>query len=87
MVTQIAGEEDFPIEYCGFDGSTPISVERELMDDNVIYTGKIERGGIISKILDKGSVQEDSLSRNNKESLQLYRKKQISDEMFVNTCM
>ena len=56
------------------DALNPISVEKQLMDDDQIYTRKIERGKIISNVLEKGNAREDSLSKNNREVLKLYRK-------------
>ena len=77
LVRQIAEEEGLPSEYCDVvvpDTLRPVSVEKELMDDNLIYNRKIEHGKIICNILENGCVQEDSLSKNNKECLKLYRK-------------
>ena len=87
MVRQIADGEGLPAEYC--DIETPdalgcISVEKELLDDDQIYSKKIERGKIISNILEKGSAREDSLSKNNRETLKLYRK-QMSTRNLSNT--
>ena len=77
LVRRIAEEEGLPPEYCDMevpDALRPVSVEKQLMDDDKIYSGKIERGRIISSVLEKGSVREDSLSKDNREVLQLYRK-------------
>ena len=46
------------------------------MKDGQTYTRKIERGRTICKILEQGSVRENSLSlsTNNREALKIYRK-------------
>ena len=66
MVRQIAEEEGLPHEYCDIDTpeteEDPLPVEEELMKDDQTYIGKIERGRAIWKILEQGSVREDSLS-------------------------
>ena len=67
LVRQIAEEEGLPPEYCDIEVSDtlrPISVEKELMDDENIYTRKLERGRIIANILEKSSAREESLSKN-----------------------
>ena len=77
LVRQIAGEEGFPEEYCDIevpDALRPISIGKELMDGDQIYTRKIEHGKIIASVLEKGSAREDSLSKNNREVLKVYRK-------------
>ena len=77
LVRQIAEEEGLPPEYCDIevsDALRPISIEKELMDDDRVYTRKIEHGRIIASVLEKGSAREDSLSKNNREVLKLYRK-------------
>ena len=77
LIRKIANEEGLPPEYCNLNGSDSItldSVEKELLNDSELYAEKIERGKLICNIVDKGTVQEDSLSGNNKEALKLYRK-------------
>ena len=78
LVRQIADEEGLPHEYCDIDtpgtGEGPLPVEEELMKDDQTYTGKIERGRAIWKILEQGSVREDSFSKDNREALKIYRK-------------
>ena len=77
LVRQIAEEEGLPLEYCDIevpDALRPISIEKELMDDDRVYTRKIEHGKIIASVLEKGNAREDSLSKNNREVLKLYRK-------------
>ena len=84
---QVADEEGLPPKYCDIetpDAVRSISVEKEVMDDDQIYTRKIERGKIISTILEKGGAREDSLSKNNREALKLYRK-QMSMRNLCNT--
>ena len=77
LVRKIAEEEGLPPEFCDMevpDALRPVSIEKQLMDDDQIYSRKIECGKIISNVLEKGIVQEDSLSRDNREALTLYRK-------------
>lgn len=77
LVRQIAEQEGFPPEYCDIevpDALRPISIEKELMDDDRVYTRKIEHGRIIASVLEKGSAREDSLSKDNRSVLKLYRK-------------
>ena len=65
MVRQIADEEGLPHDYC--DIETPdteedqLPVKEELLKDDQTYTRKTARGGTICKILEQGSVREDSL--------------------------
>ena len=87
LVRQIAEEEGLPLEYCNTeipDALKPIYVDKQLMDDEQIYSRKIERGRIISNVLEKGSAREDSLSKDNREALKLYRK-QMSVRTLINT--
>ena len=86
LVIDIAGEEGFPTEYLNIketDALPSKSIEKELLDDDRIYSEKLERGKVICSILEKGSVREDSLSKKNKESLELYRK-QMSTRSLLN---
>jgi len=84
LIIQIAAEEGLPAEYCDIevsDALNPISVEKEIMDDDQIYTRKIERGKIITNILEKGNAREESLSKSNREVLNLYRKQMSTRNM------
>ena len=78
MVRQIAEEEGLPHEYCDIGTADmeeyPLPVEEELLRDDQTYTRKMERGRTICNILEQVSVQEDSLSKNNREALKIYRK-------------
>ena len=78
LVRQIADEEGLPHEYCDIDTPDteegPLPVEEELMKADQTYTGQIEHGRAIWKILEQGSVCEDSLSKDNREALKIYRK-------------
>ena len=77
LVRQIAEEEKLPLEYCNMevvdDALNPISIKKQLVDDDQIYKRKIELEKIISNVLEKRSVREDSLSKDNRELLKLYR--------------
>ena len=59
LVRQIAEEEGLLLEYyCDIetpDALNPISVEKEVMDDDLIYTRKIEHGKLITNILENGN--------------------------------
>ena len=74
LVRQIADEEGLPHEYCDIGTADmeehPLPVEEELLKDDQAYTRKIERG----RILEQGSAREDSLSKNNREALKIYKK-------------
>ena len=78
LVRQIAEEEGLsPEYYCDIetpDAVNPISVEKEIMDDDQIYSRTIERGKIITTVLEKGNAREDSLSKDNRDALKMYRK-------------
>ena len=78
LVRQIDDEEGLTQEYCDIDTPDteegPLPLEEELMKDDLSYTGKIERGRAIWKILEQGSVRENSLSKDNREALKIYRK-------------
>ena len=77
LVKQIAVEEGLQPEHYDIeilDILNPISVEKQLMDGDLIYKRKIELGKIITTVLEKGNVQEDSLSKDYREVLKIYRK-------------
>ena len=77
LVSQIAHEEGLSQEYCDIETAEeedPLSVEEELLKDDQTYTRKIDRGRTICKILEQGSAREDSLWKNNREALKIYRK-------------
>ena len=78
VIRKIAEEENVPLEWCDLGESDAVSltiVEKELMDDEEMHKKKIERGKMICNILEDGNVEEDSLSRCNKDALRLYRKR------------
>ena len=78
-VIKIAQQENIPIECCSV-ANTPVSMldtpslREDMLRDNKIYLYKIEIGKQISSIMDEGIVQEDSLTRDRKEALELFRK-------------
>ena len=74
LVQKIAQEEGYHA-----DNISSSSIEKELMNDNQVYTRKIEYGKTIASILEKGTIQEESLSRDNMEALKLFRKQMISN--------
>ena len=67
LVRQIADEEGLPHEYCDIETpdteEDPPPIEEELLKDDQPYTRKLERRRTICKILEQGSVPEDSRSR------------------------
>ena len=50
-------------------------LEQDLLQGNKIYLNKIELGRKISIIIEKGVVQEESLTKEQKEALELFRKR------------
>ena len=77
LIIDIAGEEGFPTKYLNIQApdALPLKcIEKELSDDDLIYSEKLERGKIICNILQSSSTREDSLPKKNKECLELYRK-------------
>ena len=74
-IEQIAQQENIPIELCAQSSSRTLkSLEEELLQTNQEYLEKIELGKRIALIIDKGTVREESLTRNHKEALDLHRK-------------
>ena len=71
-IEEIAHREGipFPKENDNDDGD----LEEELLRGNRIYLDKIELGNKINGIMDKGVVREQSLAKEYKEALGLYRK-------------
>ena len=58
------------------------NLEEELLQDNRDYLDNIELGKQINTIIDKGVVQEESLSKHRKDALDLYRKQKPTRDMF-----
>ena len=70
LVQKIAHEEGYHADDA--DKSNPSAIEKELMNDEQVYTRKIEYGKTIAEILDKGVIREESLSKDNMEALQIF---------------
>ena len=76
-IKEIALQEGIPVDNIL---SSPTSVlyasklKESLLDDNQQYLDKIELGNQIASIIDEGVVREESLNRDHKEALDLYRK-------------
>ena len=51
-------------------------LEKSLLSDNQLYLEKIELGRNISTILDKGTIQEESLTKERKLALDLHRRQE-----------
>ena len=76
-IIQIAAEEEYTIESSKEQQTSAmdiISLEEELHRTNSKYIERIELGEKIAIIISKGSVREESLTKNYKEALDLYRK-------------
>ena len=58
------------------------NLEEELLQDKRDYLDNIELGKEINTIIDKGVVQEESLSKHRKDALDLYRKQKPTRDMF-----
>ena len=79
LLQKIAQEEG----YHAYDAekSSPSTIEKELMNDEQVYTRKIEYGKTISTILEKGVIREESLSKDNMEALKIFRKQMTSNHL------
>ena len=74
---EIAHQEEIDISNCIETQSTPVttqSLEEELLKENQEHLDKLELGKQIARIINKGTVLEESLSRDRKHALDLYRK-------------
>ena len=75
-IEEIAHQEGIPIPKEIVD--TPVfdeeNLREDLLKDNQLYLDKIELGKKIAVIIDEGVVREESLTRDRKLSLDLYRK-------------
>ena len=75
---EIAQQEEIDISNCIEIQPTPTittqSLEEELLKENQDYLDKLELGKQIAQIINKGTVLEESLSRDRKNALELYRK-------------
>ena len=70
-------EEGLPIEFNDIETSVtlnPILVNKNVMDGQKIYERRIRRGKIVSNMLEKHNVREESLSKINRECLKHYIK-------------
>ena len=75
-IEEIANQEGIPIpkeiiEASVFDVE---NLREDLLKDNQLYIEKIELGKKIALIIDEGMVREESLTRDRKQALDLYRK-------------
>ena len=76
-IEEIAQREGVPINLCDDAKSNKLdtkSLRDELLHNNQDYLDKIELGKQIAAIIDEGVVREESLKREYKEALDLYRK-------------
>ena len=75
LAREIAQQEDAPLECIDTQMVIDTKTLKEvLLQDNKEYLDKIELGKDIAIIIDEGVVQEESLTRERKEALELYRK-------------
>ena len=84
LVREIAQEENAPLECIEDQIDTPVdeeTLEDELMKGNQLYLDKIELGKQITAIIEKGIVKEESLTKNRKDALYLYRKQRAGRGM------
>ena len=79
-VVEIAQQEGIPIDCCD-DQLKPFSCDMyiqslraDLLKGNQEYLDKIELGRKITMIIGEGTVKEESLTKNQKDALYLYRK-------------
>ena len=73
----IAQQEEIDISNCLDIPPTPAiteSQEEELLKENQVYLDRLELGKQITQIISKGTVLEESLSRDRRHALELYRK-------------
>ena len=83
LLEEIAQQENIPLEHCidqtglpssslaGLDVST---LREKLLYNNQRYLEKIELGKQVVSIIDEGIVREESLEKNDKDALDMYRK-------------
>ena len=78
LVKEIAQQEEAPLECIEEIEKTNIeeNLETEMLKDNQKYLDMIEYGKKVANILDKGIVREESLSKDRKQCLDLYRKQE-----------
>ena len=78
---EIAQQEEIDISNCIETQSSSAltqSLEEELLKENQDHLNKLELGKQIAQIINKGTVLEESLSRDRKHALELYRKQKPS---------
>ena len=80
-VRELARAEGIPVERCLemeiSDSLPPINItelEAEIVAENKLYTAKVEMGKNIATILSRGVGSEESLDKEKKAALDLYRK-------------
>ena len=71
LVQKIAQEEGYHADDA--EKSSHSTIEKELVNDEQVYTRKIEYGKTIATILEKGVIREESLSKDNMEALKIFR--------------
>ena len=74
LAREIAQQESVPLECIDQTTKVKKTSKEELLEDNKEYLDKIELGKDIALIINEGVVQEESLTRERKEALELYRK-------------
>ena len=81
-IEEIARQENIPLEHCGdllahapsLAVSDVFTLREELLYNNQRYLDKIELGKQVVSVIAKGIVQEESLAKNYKDALDMYRK-------------
>ena len=82
LIKEIAQQEDAPFECIeevekNSPSETLETLETEMLKDNQKYLDMVEHGKDIATIIDKGIVQEESLTKGRKNALDLYRQQHV----------
>ena len=82
LIKEIAQQEEAPFECIeevekNSPSETLETLETEMLKDNQKYLDMVEHGKDIATIIDKGIVQEESLTKGRKNALDLYRQQHV----------
>ena len=73
-IEEMARKEGIPLSKDIIDNGDDGDLEDDLLKDNQLYLERIELGKKIAAILDKGVIREESLTKERKVALELYRR-------------
>ena len=73
-IKEMARKEGIPLSKDIIDNGDDGDLEGDLLKDNELYLERIELGNKIAVILDKGVIREESLTKERKIALDLYRR-------------